>query len=175
MKLTDIAPLERWIDFEKDINLKSGMDCNVFDTKGYRVSTLKNWANRLCPAIKETDKGQSFICAPAHMNIAAMAMKQRQPVIEECDAGMLKLVVPIFVRNEFIGAVSGCGLLLEDGEVDSYLVNMITGIEEAHVDTLTSDLTAISRNQASELAGFIQQRVEEIVAAYQDQDRQQKD
>ena len=74
MQLIDLAPLERWIELEKDIHQKSGLDVNVFDTKGYRISELKNWANQLCPAIKATDKGQSFICAPAHMNIATLAM-----------------------------------------------------------------------------------------------------
>ena len=100
MNLTDIAPLERWMELENDINARSGMDANVFDTKGYRISPQKHWANRLCPAIKDTDKGQSFICAPAHMNIAAQAMRSRATVIEECDAGMIKLVVPIFMGGE---------------------------------------------------------------------------
>lgn len=175
MELLDLCPIDTWNTLEEAIRQRSGLNAAVFNLQGVRIIPTAQWPNRLCPEIKANPKGQSFICATAHMNIAMQASQSRQPVIEECDAGMLKLVVPIFVRNEFIGAVSGCGLLLEDGEVDSYLVNMITGIEEAHVDTLTSDLTAISRNQASELAGFIQQRVEEIVAAYQDQDRQQKD
>ena len=122
MELTDLAPLERWMALEKDIHQKSGLDTNVFDTRGYRISELKNWANRLCPEIKATDKGQSFICAPAHMNIAALARRCQQPVIEECDAGMLKLVVPIIVNDEYVGAVGACGFLLDDGEVDSFLV-----------------------------------------------------
>ena len=104
MTLTDIAPLERWVTLEKDINAKSGLDVNVFNTKGYRISDLKNWANDLCPEIKATDKGQSFICAPAHMNIAAMAAQTKKTVIEECDAGMLKMVVPIIMNGNFIGA-----------------------------------------------------------------------
>ena len=66
MKLTDLAALDKWIALEKDIHQKSGLDVNVFDTKGYRISDFKHWANRLCPEIKATDKGQSFICAPAH-------------------------------------------------------------------------------------------------------------
>jgi len=37
------------------------------------------------------------------MNIAAQAMRSRETVIEECDAGMIKLVVPIFLEDEFIG------------------------------------------------------------------------
>jgi ligand-binding sensor protein len=164
MNLTDLAPMERWVELEKEINAKTGLDANVFNPKGYRISEIKNWANRLCPEIKATDKGQSFICAPAHMNIAAMAMKQRQTVIEECDAGMLKLVVPIYYKEEFVGAVGACGVLLDDGEVDSFLVNKMTDIEEEKVERLSDGIPAITTAEAAALSRFIVGQIEEILA-----------
>lgn len=159
MQLTDLAPLEKWIELEKDIHLKSGLDVNVFDTKGYRISEFKNWANQLCPAIKATDKGQSFICAPAHMNIATLAMRSQQPVIEECDAGMLKLVVPIFLEEEFLGAIGACGFLLDDGEVDHFLVNKITDIKEDKVEKLAEGIPMITTENAEILARYIENRI----------------
>ena len=164
MKLTDIAPLERWMDLENDINARSGMDANVFDPKGYRISPQKHWANQLCPAIKDTDKGQSFICAPAHMNIAAQAMRSREPVIEECDAGMIKLVVPIFRDDEFVGAVGACGMKFEDSDIDSFLVNKMTEIDEERVATLAASVPSIARNTAEELGQYIRARIGEILA-----------
>ena len=164
MKLTDLAPLEKWMALEKDIHKKSGLDVNVFDTKGYRISEFKNWANRLCPEIKATDKGQSFICAPAHMNIATLAMRSKQPVIEECDAGMLKLVVPIIVNDEYVGAVGACGFLLDDGEVDSFLVNKMTDINEDKVERLAEGIDSITTEKAEILAQYIEDQIVEIVA-----------
>ena len=73
MKLTDILPLEKWVELENDIHNRYGMDVNVFNTDGVRISEFKQWVNKLCPAVKATDKGQSFICAVAHMNIASQA------------------------------------------------------------------------------------------------------
>jgi ligand-binding sensor protein len=166
MKLTDIAPMERWVELEQNIHARSGMDSNVFDPQGYRISTQKNWANRLCPAIKATDKGQSFICAPAHMNIAAQAMRSREPVIEECDAGMIKLVVPIFLDDQFIGAVGACGKRFEDSEVDAFLVNKMTEIEEGEVETLAATVPALTREKAEELGCYIQEKVNEMIAAF---------
>ena len=164
MKLTDLAPLEKWMALEKDIHKKSGLDVNVFDTKGYRISQFKNWANRLCPEIKATDKGQSFICAPAHMNIAALAMRSKQPVIEECDAGMLKLVVPIMLNDEYVGAVGACGFLLDDGEVDSFLVNKMTDINEDKVERLAEGIDSITTEKAEILAQYIADQIAAIVA-----------
>jgi ligand-binding sensor protein len=164
MNLTDLAPLDRWIEFEKDIHKKSGLDVNVFDTKGYRISEFKTWANRLCPEVKATDKGQSFICAPAHMNIATLAMRSKQPVIEECDAGMLKLIVPIFSNDEYVGAVGACGFLLDDGEVDSFLVNKMTDISEEKVERLAEGINSITTEKAEILAQYITDQISRIVA-----------
>ena len=164
MKLTDLVPLKKWIELEKDIHQKTGLDVNVFDTKGYRISDFKNWANRLCPEIKATDKGQSFICAPAHMNIATLAMRSKQPVIEECDAGMLKLVVPIFFDDEYIGAVGACGFLLDGGEVDSFLVNKMTDIKEDKVEGLAEGIESITTEKAEKLAQYITEQLAKITA-----------
>ena len=164
MKLTDLASLDKWKEFEESIHQKSGLDVNVFDTKGYRISEFKNWANRLCPEIKATDKGQSFICAPAHMNIATQAMRSKQPVIEECDAGMLKLVVPIFLNDEYVGAIGACGFLLDDGEVDSFLVNKMTDISEDQVERLAEGIAAITTEKAEDLARYITDQLDGIVA-----------
>jgi ligand-binding sensor protein len=175
MNLTDIAPLERWMKLENDINACSGMDANVFDTKGYRISPQKHWANRLCPAIKDTDKGQSFICAPAHMNITAQAMRGRMMVIEECDAGMIKLVVPIFMGEEFIGAVGACGMKFEDGDIDAFLVNKMTDIAEETVESLSATVPAIARDKAEALGRYIVESVDAIIAEFrQNADRRDR-
>lgn len=164
MKLTDLAALDKWIELEKDTHQKSGLDVNVFDTKGYRISEFKNWANRLCPEIKATDKGQSFICAPAHMNIAALAMRSRQAVMEECDAGMLKLVIPIFADDEYVGAFGACGFLLDDGEVDSFLVYKMTDINEDKVQRLAEGIPVITTEKADILSQYITNQIARIVA-----------
>ena len=166
MKLTDILPLEKWVELETDLHHQYGMDVNVFNTDGVRISEFKQWVNKLCPAVKATDKGQSFICAVAHMNIAIQAMQTRKPAIEECDAGLVKIVVPIFVKDTFLGAVGACGLLLDDGEADTFLIKKITEIEEETAERLSADIGIISSDKAADLASDVAQRIEKIVSAY---------
>lgn len=163
MELLDLCPLETWKALEEEIRERSGLNAAVFDTKGIRIIPPLKWPNRLCPEIKTDPKGQSFICATAHMNLANEARDSREPVIAECDAGMLKLVVPIYVEEEFVGAVSGCGLLLDDGEADSFLVNKITGMQEDRVEELAAGMGAVSMDEAQALCRLIQTRVQAIV------------
>jgi ligand-binding sensor protein len=168
MKLNDILPTDKWIALEKDLHNRYGLDVNVFDTSGVRISDFKEWVNRLCPAIKATDKGQSFICAVAHMNIAAQAMQTRRPAIEECDAGLVKIVVPIFMDDAFLGAVGACGLLIDEGEVDTFLIDKITGIDEETAQELAADAGTISTADAESIAEDVTRRIASIVAAYKD-------
>jgi hypothetical protein len=77
VELTDLLPLEKWTQIENEIHQHSGLESNVFNTDGIRITDNKVWVNRLCPAIKATDKGQSFICAVAHMNLANQAKDEK--------------------------------------------------------------------------------------------------
>ena len=164
MELTDLLPLEQWTQIENEIHKQSGLESNVFNTDGIRITDNKVWVNRLCPAIKATDKGQSFICAVAHMNLANQAKDEKRPVIEACDAGLMKIVVPIFVDGNYIGAVGACGLLPAGGEVDAFLVNKMTDIDEANIEALCEDLAVIEKNSAEEVAQFIWEKIEAVVS-----------
>jgi ligand-binding sensor protein len=148
MELTDLCPLEIWAKLEDEIFERSGLNAAIYNTAGVRINGNPRWPNRLCPKIKATPKGQSFICATAHMNIANTAMRQRQPVIEECDAGMVKLVVPIFYKDTFLGIAGGCGRLLEEGAVDTFLVNKITEIDENEIEQLAEGIPILTEEIA---------------------------
>lgn len=166
MELLDLCSLETWSVLEDDIFKRSQLNPAVYNTDGIRIQQNHRWPNRLCPEIKATPKGQSFICATAHMNLANMAKQSRRPVIEECDAGLVKLVVPIFVNDTFLGAAGGCGRIFDEGEVDTFLVNKMTGLEEERVERLAEGVPSISMQKAQELADFIQQRIARIVDDY---------
>lgn len=163
MELTDLLPLEKWKELEKEITRRSRLDANIFNIDGIRITDYKNWANKLCPAIKATDKGQSYICAVAHMNLSAQAKQTKKSLVEECDAGLVKIIVPIFKKDEFLGTVGACGFLLDDGEVDSFLVNMTTGIDEEDIERLSADIETISTEKAKTILSFIEEEISEIL------------
>jgi len=167
MELTDLLPLEKWKELEKEITRRSGLDANIFNIDGIRITDYKNWANKLCPTIKATDKGQSYICAVAHMNLSAQAKQAKKSLVEECDAGLVKIIVPIFMKDEFLGAVGACGYLLDGGEVDSFLVNMTTGIDEEEIERLSVDIETISIGKARAILSFIEEEISKIIHKFE--------
>lgn len=167
MELTDLLSVEEWMNLEKEIHKRYGLDTNVFNTDGIRITPYKSWVNRLCPEIKATDKGQSFICAVAHMNLATMARNSGEAVVEECDAGIVKIVVPIFIGDDFVGAVGACGKCLDDGEVDTFLVNKITDMDEEKAESLAQDIEFISTETTRELISYVEEKIEKIIGKFE--------
>ncbi len=163
MKLTDLQPIEKWAALEAAIREKSGLRARVYDVDGVGITDKSAHANDLCPEIRATSKGLTFICAVAHQNLAAMAQNTREPVIEECDAGLIKVVVPIFVGDVFVGAAGGCGLLTADGEVDDFMINKTTEIPEARIAELAAGIGTLSADDAQALAEFIAHEIQLVV------------
>lgn len=166
MKLTDIMPINDWIELEKEIFEKSGLNPTIYDTEGVSITQTTTWVNKLCPEIKGIAKGQTFICSAAHQNIAGIAEQTKEASIDECDAGLLKIVVPIYVDDKFLGAAGGCGLMLDDSEVEEYLVNMTTGIEEEKIAELSKSVNPITQEKAEDVADFIKEKLASIIEKY---------
>ena len=85
----------------------------------------------------------------------ARARRTQKPVIGECDAGFVKISVPIFVEGEFLGAVGGCGLLPEGGEVETIMIEKTLGLSELEIAELTREVGSMSEARAEEMADFI--------------------
>jgi ligand-binding sensor protein len=166
MELVDIMPLEKWAEIEKEINRRSGFNAAVYNARGMRITDFKKWANRLCPAIRETPKGLQSICSVAHQNVAARVVKTRETVIDECDAGLMKFAVPIFVDNTFLGVAGGCGKLRGDGKVDAYLVHRSAELDEEFIEDLADDIETIDEGRLASVIHYLEEEVAEIVHEY---------
>lgn len=167
MKLTDVLPREDWKILENEISDRFGLNASVFDESGLRITNGMKWANSLCPVVKGNKRGKSYICAAAHENIAGQAKKTKKSVIGECDAGLVKIAVPIFVDDQFLGVAGGCGKIVEGGKAESYLIHKMTGISETEIEKLTKDIKGLVPGGPREIVEYIERRVVQIVGDYQ--------
>jgi ligand-binding sensor protein len=166
MKLDDVMPIEKWAEVEQEINRQSGLNAAVYNVAGVRITDFKKWANQLCPSLRATEKGQELICAVAHQNIAARAIKTGKTVVDECDAGLMKFAVPIFVEKEFVGVAGGCGLLRNQEQVDTYLVHRTTGLAEDVVEDLSKDIEKIPNDRLESTINYVESKVAEIIREF---------
>ena len=163
MQMTDILPKEAWQALEQEIHERYGLNARVYDDKGFTFTGHTTWVNRLCPAIKAKPAGVSAICSVAHQAMAAEARTTSASVVSECDAGLLKICVPVMVDGQLVGVVGGCGRLLDEGEVDAFLVEKSAGLPEAEVEDLCAGISAMTNQEAETVAAEIAGRVDAIL------------
>ncbi len=165
MNLTDILPVEQWIELEKEIHARSGLNPSIYDADGVNITGTVT-RNPLCHAIKNNSEGQALICSPSHQNITHEAKKSFKPVIGVCHSGQTKIVVPIYVGVTFVGAAGGCGLIPEGSGVDGLFVSKTLGIGNKRLEDLTKDIPSISQKKAQDVARYIKERIDGIISIY---------
>lgn len=159
MELADILSKEEWAAFEKELFDRFKINCTVYNTDGIGVTGKPNWCNRICPEIKANKESLAAICAPGNQNFMAQAEKTRKPIIAECDAGLVKIAVPIFNQDEFLGTAGGCGLLPVGGEVETFLIEKTAGLTETEIAGLCEGMGTMTEDQAEEMALFIEEKI----------------
>jgi ligand-binding sensor protein len=163
MELTDILSKEEWAAFEKELYDRFHINCTVYNTSGIGVTGKPNWCNRLCPEIKANKDSLAAICAPGNQNFMAQAKQTRKAVIGECDAGLIKIAVPIFGDGDFLGTAGGCGLLPEGGELETFMIEKTAGLSETEIAGLCEGMGSMTEEQAQEMAAYIEKRIAEFM------------
>jgi ligand-binding sensor protein len=159
MEITDIMPTEKWKQLAEDIYTRFGFNGTVFDKNNNVLAKSEGWANKVCPAIKSGDS--RVICASAQQRISKVAQEKKEPVIEECDAGLSKFVIPIFVDNEFVGMIGGCGCLSGNTKIDSFYVSKLLKKDENEIKGLLNTIQHISEDRLAETIKYAQVKIEE--------------
>ena len=173
MLLTDMLPKEKWEEFETELFDRFHINCTVYDISGQGITGKPHWCNRLCPEIKANKDSLAAICAAGNQYFMAQTQKTREALIDECDAGLTKIAVPIFVDGEFLGTAGGCGRLPAGGEVQTFLLEKTMGLDEAQILKLCEGLGSITRAEAQEMADYIEKRIAQFVDGHLSSDQKQ--
>ncbi len=164
MELTDILSKEEWATFEQELFDHFQINCTVYNTSGIGVTGKPNWCNRLCPEIKANKDSLAAICAPGNQNFMAQAKQTRKAVIGECDAGLIKIAVPIFSDDAFLGTAGGCGLLPPEGELETFMIEKTAGLTETEIARLCEGMGTMTEEQAQEMANYIEKKIAKFMA-----------
>lgn len=165
MLMTDLLTKDQWMDLEKVLHDDWGVNACAYDAKGMTFTGFKNFVNPLCKEIKSYPEGIQAICSVAHQHMAQLAQTSGESVIEQCDAGLLKICTPVVVDGEFVGIVGGCGRVPDDGEVETFTIHKAINVELDTVANLAKDVPVITMEKARDMAEFLEGFVADIPRA----------
>lgn len=161
MELTDIMPVEEWKALQVELSEKFGLNADVVDKEGKKLAGV-TWGNDLCKTLREDKKGFSSICATAGSMFTQLA-QSGEPYVEECDAIMMRISIPVKKDGELLGAVGGCGLVSDEEEVDEFTVGMMSDLKEEQIEELAKTVKVVSEDRVKEIQDYIQGRIDGVV------------
>lgn len=106
----------------------------------------------LCAGIRENEKSLTFICSQTNTAMLAVVSKTRQPEIDFCEAGMIRVVVPIIRNGDMIGMVTACGLASRDEAINTFLISRELGVSEEQVINMAKTTPFGSEKDVKEAA-----------------------
>lgn len=164
MNMTDILPVEAWRELAKEIYERFRLNPSVADAEGNIVAGGEYFGNPLCARIKKDPKGVSAICAVAGQYFASELRGSKLPMMDECDAAMTKVAVPVIVDGVVLGSVGCCGALVDDAEVDDFMVARSLGVDEADLEEFMDSLPHLTLDKAAELQAWLEKRIAALIA-----------
>lgn len=90
----------------------------------------------ICQAIREDDGARSAVCGHVNASMLLELERKQWPVLGICDAGLVRLAVPVLGDNELVGQVTACGLASAEEEVDCFLISKLVGLSDEQVKQL---------------------------------------
>jgi ligand-binding sensor protein len=160
MEIADLMDITEWKKIAEGI-YSFGFNGTIYKKDNSIVVKSERPVNILCPVIK-SGKDSILICSSAQYRMAKMAHDSKGPIVDECDAGFTKFVVPIFIKGEFLGTIGGCGCLLDNSSVESFYVAKLLGREEKDVETLSANVCRISPDKLSKAIEYVQASIDRL-------------
>jgi ligand-binding sensor protein len=160
MSMTDLMPKESWAALEEEIARRFNLNARVYDDKGFTFTGNANWCNTFCPTLRSAKQAIGAVCSTAHQAMGAEAKASGEPVADVCDAGLLKIVAPVFRDGELIGFIGGCGALPPDGEVDTFMAQKASGLDESAFEEAAPSVPTMDQDKIDEAVEFMREWAE---------------
>ena len=150
MGVYDIRSKEEWQKILDDVCEEAGMPAALVDEKNTMMQ-VSGERNPLCSIIRGKKESLSFICGQTQQFMAEQAKSTREPVIDLCEAGLLKFVVPIFSGSDFKGSVTACGSCVPSEDIETFIITKNTEIDESEISTLAERIAEIDQEEVKNL------------------------
>jgi ligand-binding sensor protein len=90
----------------------------------------------LCKAIRDNQEATTFICSQTNSAMLAVVKRTLRPEVDACEAGLLRVVVPIVRDGVVVGQIAACGVASRNEELESFVVARQLGVSEEQVTDL---------------------------------------
>ncbi len=152
MKLFERMSKEEWNEILQRVAEDTRMTVGLTDENGNLVLQTQGERCALCTKIRERKESLTFICSQCNTAMLEEAKQALKPVLDSCDAGLTRMVVPILNEGVLIGQLTACGGAPEKEEIDLFLIARQVGTTEDEVAVLATRIPVVSTDEIETIA-----------------------
>lgn len=155
----DIMSEEEWARVLDGFAEQTRMAVSLTDAEG---TILAGSGERppVCRRIRDNPEALTSVCSQSNQAMLAVARQTGEPVVELCEAGLMRIAVPVMKDDELAAQITACGRLPTGSEVETFLVSKLLGIEELEVERLAEKSTPpLTEEEAARLAEAIKRNL----------------
>lgn len=135
----DMMSKDEWDEILEEFARKTQMVACLGDPKG-SVIQCRSDRTPLCLAIRSNQETLTYICGQASTSMGAVITKTLKPELDYCQAGLMRIAVPIVREGSMIGQVFACGLASEEEEIDISLLAKQLQVTENEVREMVKSI-----------------------------------
>jgi hypothetical protein len=144
LSVYDVKSREKWQELLDEMERELGMFCAILDAD-HQLQQSSGGRNDLCLEIQGRESVRPVICGQSQGYIAGLARSGKTSVVEICEAGMAKLVVPIFSNGDYLGCFTSCGALLPGDAVETFFIDKTAGLGEETIEKLAETAPVVGK------------------------------
>ena len=150
MNMYDIRSKEEWQKMLDSVHKEIGMLSAITD-KENAVLQVSGQRNPLCSKIRSFKESLAFICSQAQQSMAQKTKEKKRPVIDACDAGMSKFVIPVFYQSDFVGTLTACGACIAGTELETFVIENATKTNRQDIEKLIQQVPQCDGEKMAEV------------------------
>lgn len=150
---------DSWQELIDETQSALGMPTALLDSKN--IILQKNGErNELCKEIRSLKKALPVICGQSQQFMVRKALSNKGPVVEICEAGLGKLVVPVFQDQHYLGSITSCGCMLPGIEIETYFIEKTSGINENAIAGMAEKILTVQKERLQHYAEDLFRRLD---------------
>jgi len=158
LSVYDLNTREAWQELLDYMQSALGLPSALLDPENIILQSSGD-RNQLGREIRSRAKAKPVICGQSQQFMAKMARTQKTSVVDICEAGMVKLVVPLFQNQDYLGSITTCGAMLPEMAIETFLIEKATGMGKDTIDEMAEQVPTVQSEQLKQLAEDTFQRV----------------
>ena len=152
MNVLELESKEHWEEVLHRVARETKMTVTLTDEKGNHILHTQGTRCPLCAKIRKSEESLTFICSQCNTVMLEEAKRVLRPIVDYCDAGLSRMVVPIVRDGRLIGQLTACGGAPEAEEMDLFLIAKQVGITETEVEALAASTPVVSEDEVRTIA-----------------------